>query len=156
MRIRPATLRLLLTAALLLPTVACSGYRASPGAEAQVRFGVDMAKRGLWNEALFRFEQAERLAPGTFEVWNNLAVAYEATGHFEQALEAYQRALRMQPSHRELRRNYSRFIEFYQSYKPEAVPTADGGEAAGVEGAGEETAAGEAAGAVAEGAGEGR
>lgn len=167
MRIRPATLSLLLSAALLLPTAACSGLDASPSAEAQVRFGVDMAKRGLWNEALFRFQQAERMEPGSFHVWNNLAVAYEATGHFEQALEAYQRALRMQPGNRELRRNYSRFIEFYQSYKPEAAVAADEaagtapaegepveGEAAGEETAGGETAGGETGGAAAEAPGD--
>lgn len=120
MRIRPVILGFL-SAALLLPTIACGGggYGATRSADAQIQFGVDMAKRGLWNEALFRFEQAELIDSQNYRVWNNLAVAYEATGQFEQALEAYQRALRMQPDNRELRRNYSRFVEFYQSFKPE-------------------------------------
>lgn len=122
MRIRPVIFGLL-SAALLLPILACGGagggYGATHSAGAQIQFGVQMAKRGLWNEALFRFEQAELIDPQNFRVWNNLAVAYEATGQFEQALEAYQRALRMQPDNRELRRNYSRFVEFYQVFKPE-------------------------------------
>jgi Tfp pilus assembly protein PilF len=66
-------------------------------------------------------------------VWNNLAVAYEATGQFEQAREAYQRALRMQPDNRELRRNYSRFVEFYQSFKPEEPAEAEAPAAAGAD-----------------------
>jgi tetratricopeptide (TPR) repeat protein len=123
MRIRPVILGVL-SAALLLPAIACGGgggatHVATHSAEAQIQFGVDMAKRGLWNEALFRFEQAENIDPENYRVWNNLAVAYEATGQFEQALGAYQRALRMQPDNRELRRNYSRFVEFYQSFKPD-------------------------------------
>lgn len=128
MRIRPVIFGFL-SAALLLPTLACGGagggYASTRSAEAQIQFGVDMAKRGLWNEALFRFEQAELIEPQNFRVWNNLAVAYEATGQFEQALEAYQQALRMQPDNRELRRNYSRFVEFYQSFKPEEPAQAD-------------------------------
>lgn len=128
MRIRPVIFGSL-SAALLLPAIACGGggggYGATHSAEAQIQFGVDMAKRGLWNEALFRFEQAENIDPQNYRVWNNLAVAYEATGQFDQALDAYQQALRMQPDNRELRRNYSRFVEFYQSFKPDE-PVDDG------------------------------
>jgi Tfp pilus assembly protein PilF len=128
MRKPPAILSVLLSAALFLPATAFAAGAQS--ADAQIDFGIDMAKRGLWNEALFRFQAAQQLEPGSFRVWNNLAVAYEATGQFEQALDAYQHALRMEPSNRELRRNYSRFIEFYQSFKPEAAPAEGAAEAA--------------------------
>jgi Tfp pilus assembly protein PilF len=147
MRNRLPAFSLLISAALLLPAIPCRAGEAEAGAEAQIRFGVDMAKRGLWQEALFRFQQAERLDPQNFRVWNNLAVAYEATGQFEEALEAYQRGLRIDSGNRELRRNYSRFIEFYQSFKPEAAgtvePAAEAAPAA-------ETAAAEPAAAAAE------
>jgi len=79
-------------------------------------FGVDMARRGLWSEALFRFQQAERLEPSNPRVYNNLAVASEALGRFEDAQRYYQEALRLAPGDQDLRRNYARFIEFYQSY----------------------------------------
>ena len=95
MRNRLPAFSLLISAALLLPAIPCHAGEAEAGADAQIRFGVDMAKRGLWQEALFRFQQAERLDPQNFRVWNNLAVAYEATGQFEEALEAYQRGLRI-------------------------------------------------------------
>jgi Tfp pilus assembly protein PilF len=105
-----------------------------PTAEQQLKFGVDMARRGLWSEALFRFRQADRLDPDNPRIQNNLAVALEATGQFEEALELYRRALERHPSDRELRRNYTRFIEFYQSYKPEGEGENDGdGEGAGAE-----------------------
>lgn len=84
----------------------------------QLEFGVKMAQRGLWSEALFRFRQAERLAPESPSVLNNLAVAHEALGRFEEALEIYRRALELDPDNAGLRRNYARFVEFYQSFKP--------------------------------------
>ncbi len=88
----------------------------------QLAFGVQMAKRGLWSEALFRFRQAEKARPGDARVLNNLAVAYEAVGLFDEALQTYQAALKVEPANRELRRNYARFIEFYQAFKPEEEP----------------------------------
>ena len=81
-----------------------------------------MAKRGLWSEALFRFRQSEKTRPGNPRVLNNLAVAYEAVGLFDEALETYKAALKVDPGNRELRRNYARFIEFYQAFKPDEEP----------------------------------
>lgn len=88
-------------------------------AKAQMRFGTDMAQRGLWNEALFRFERALQLEPERAEIYNNLAVAYEALGLFDEALEHYREGLRRSPSDKGLKRNYARFVEFYQRFKPD-------------------------------------
>jgi len=84
----------------------------------QLAFGVEMAKRGLWSEALFRFKQANRVSPGNPRILNNMAVAYEALGNFEKALDFYQSAIKSDPSNKELKRNYSRFVEFYRAFKP--------------------------------------
>lgn len=117
---------------LIASTVACaSGYGPARSPDAQLAFGVDMAKRGLWDEALFRFRQADRIDPNNPQVVNNLAVAHEATGRFEEALELYRRALQLSPSDRTLRRNYSRFIEFYQGLQPEGEETEEAAEAEG-------------------------
>ena len=84
----------------------------------QLNFGVKMAQRGLWSEALFRFKQAERMSPGDPRVLNNMAVAYEALGNFEKALDYYQDAIKSDPTNKDLKRNYSRFVEFYRAFKP--------------------------------------
>jgi len=89
-----------------------------PGLDKEIAFGVKMAQRGLWSEALFRFQRASELRPGDGKVLNNLAVAYEAVGQYENALLAYQEALKADPSNRDLKRNYSQFVEFYQAFKP--------------------------------------
>ncbi len=90
----------------------------STSPEAQLAFGVQMAKRGLWSEALFRFKQAARKDPANPRILNNMAVAYEALGNFDKALDYYQDAIRSDPGNRELKRNYSRFVEFYRAFKP--------------------------------------
>lgn len=118
----PALPPVALLAVLALLTVGlpgCGGqYRTPEAADSQLAFGVSMAQRGLWNEAMFRFHAAERLEPDNPHVFNNLGVAYEAAGDFEKALQNYQKALKLAPDSREAKANYARFVEFYQSFKP--------------------------------------
>ena len=103
----------------LLGLATCAARKPPETPQAQLEFGVEMARRGLWSEALFRFRQAERANPSDPRILNNLAVAYEALGRFEDALEQYQKAIKADRGNRELRRNYSRFIEFYRAFKPD-------------------------------------
>ena len=105
-----------LLAALLL--MAPPAEAAKNALDAQLAFGIEMAKRGLWNEAIFRFSRVSKERPGDVRVLNNMAVAYEAIGQFDQALEHYKRALAGDSSNRDLRRNYAQFIEFYESLRP--------------------------------------
>ncbi len=111
--LRPLLL-LLVAGSVSLPGHAIEG----PDIDKEISFGVKMAQRGLWNEALFRFQRAAEQRPNDGKVLNNLAVAYEAIGQYENALLAYQEALKSDSTNRELKRNYSRFIEFYQAFKP--------------------------------------
>jgi Tfp pilus assembly protein PilF len=116
MRILPMTCSLLL--ALLLGLVAgCSGNKSGSTVDSQLSFGSKMAERGLWSEAYFRFEQATRTDPQDPKAWNNLAVASEALGEFEEALGHYRKGLELDPESRTLRRNYDRFSGFYSAFK---------------------------------------
>jgi tetratricopeptide (TPR) repeat protein len=111
---RAATFSLFLAVVL----AACgSRYGRSDKPSSQLAFGVEMARRGLWSEALFRFHQAEGLDPRNPRVLNNLGVAYEATGEYDKALGYYKQALQIDPNNRELRANYGRFVEFYQAFQ---------------------------------------
>lgn len=118
---------LLLAAALVVAS--CGSTDVAGSAKSQLGFGVSMAERGLWSEALFRFERAHQIDPNSFRVLNNLAVAYEANGRFDEALATYRRALALDPANRDLRRNYARFVEFYQSFRPAEAGEVDAGAA---------------------------
>lgn len=92
-------------------------------AREQLKFGVDMARRGLWSEALFRFEQVRKLRPGDPKVLNNLAVAYEAVGRFDDAEAAYRDALKVAPSNKDIKKNVVRFREFLQNFRAKKTPS---------------------------------
>jgi tetratricopeptide (TPR) repeat protein len=108
-----------LVIALLAPFVVPIGANAAEKGQ-QLHFGVDMARRGLWSEALFRFNRANLEDPGNPRILNNLAVAHEAVGQFDEAMDLYKRAVELDPANAEMKRNYARFVEFYQGFRPRA------------------------------------
>ena len=105
--------RAILTVAALILLVAPVAVRADDRdeARAQVEFGIEVAMRGLWNEAVFRWERAIELDPTYAEAWNNLAIAFENQGRFEDALEAYETALDLDPQNIQIETNYDLFLE---------------------------------------------
>src|SRR5262245_41549417 len=104
------------------------GAGRSKDADVQLRFGVDMAEKGAWKEAEYRFRRALDLAPGDARVLNNLAVACENNGRYEEAEKAYVQALESAPNDRGIRDNFERFRVFYaehlQKRPDEATPSA--------------------------------
>lgn len=77
----------------------------------QVQFGINVAQNNLWNEALYRWQQAVKLDPSYAAAWNNLAIAYEHDGKFEEAKKAYEQALTLDPKNLMIRQNYDLFKE---------------------------------------------
>ncbi len=80
-------------------------------AKSQVEFGISVAQRGLWQEAVFRWERATEIDPTYSAAFNNLAVAYEQLGRFEDAGKAYERALELEPQNLSIQQNYDLFKE---------------------------------------------
>ena len=58
---------------------------ARDDARAQVSFGIDVAQRGLWREAVYRWERAVEIDPIFAAAYNNLAIGYEHEGNFANA-----------------------------------------------------------------------
>lgn len=107
-------------AAALLPGSMPREASASGGSERSGQensFGVEVASKGLWKEAAYRWEKAVELDPQNPKAHNNLGVAYERSGKFEEALESYETALELMPSNEQIRQNYELFREAYERKK---------------------------------------
>jgi Flp pilus assembly protein TadD len=102
--------RALLVAALLVVASPLAAQDRG-GAKEQVEFGIKVAQNGLWREALYRWERAVQLDPAYAQAWNNLAVAYEQAGRFDDARKAYETAIKLDPENVMIRQNYDLFKE---------------------------------------------
>ena len=100
-------------AALLLSLiVAGPAYADRRGdAKEQVEFGIQVAQRGLWREAIYRWERATQIDPSYAAAYNNLAVAYEHEGQLDKARAAYEKALEIEPANTLIKQNFDLFKE---------------------------------------------
>jgi len=94
----------------------CSAWPAGAAdarvaAKAEAQFGVDVAQRGLWREAIYRWERAIELDPTYAAAYNNLAVAYEHEGQLDKARQSYEKAIAIEPNNPQIRQNYDLFKE---------------------------------------------
>jgi len=103
-------------AVLLVMTAGVCGLRADSKdvrktSQAQVEFGILAAKKELWREALYRWKRTVDLDPSYAAAYNNLAIAYENEGQFDDARKAYEKALELDPHNQQIQQNYDLFKE---------------------------------------------
>ena len=84
---------------------------ARSDAKSQVDFGISVAQRGLWREAIYRWEKAVEIDPTYAAAFNDLAIAYEHEGQLDKARKAYDKALELDPNNTQIRQNYELFKE---------------------------------------------
>ena len=104
-------LRAVVVGLMLLVPPATAWASARSDAKEQVEFGIKVAQTGLWREAQYRWERAVQIDPTYAEAWNNLAIAYEHSGKFDEARKAYETALKLDPKNMLIRQNYDLFKE---------------------------------------------
>ena len=110
--------RAILFCALALFLVAPAAHaNARADAKKQVEFGIKVAQNGLWNEALYRWKKAVETDPTYAAAWNNLAIAYEHDGKFDEAKAAYEKALQLDPKNLMIKQNYDLFNEINERTK---------------------------------------
>ena len=103
--------RLLLAAALIVATALPAYADKRSDAKAQVSFGILVAQKNLWKEAVRSWERATELDPTYPAAWNNLGIGYEHEGRFEDARKAYEKAVALDPKNILIRQNYDLFKE---------------------------------------------
>lgn len=116
--------RLAFCLAAVLAAGVASGHAADARQEARayVSFGIEMAQRGLWREALFRWQRAVEIDPTYAEAFNNLAIGYEHAGELGEARKAYEKALALAPNDPQIRQNYELFMEINERAVPSRGP----------------------------------
>jgi tetratricopeptide (TPR) repeat protein len=83
----------------------CAGPRLSD----QVGFGIWAADKELWDEAIFRWRKVLDQDPKSVAAHNNLAVAYEKKGLWEEARKEYETALKLAPDNPWVKVNFKNF-----------------------------------------------
>jgi Tfp pilus assembly protein PilF len=115
-------LRLLFVVVLVAAFSGAVHADARSDAKAQVEFGIAVAQRGLWKEAIYRWERATQIDPTYAAGFNNLAVAYEHEGMLDKAAEAYERALKLEPDNTLVRQNFELFKEIHDRSNQSQTP----------------------------------
>jgi len=92
-------------------SAASASADARKDAKAQVDFGISVAQRGLWREAIYRWEKATQIDPSYAAAFNDLGIAYEHEGQLDNARKAYEKALELDPNNQQIRQNYELFKE---------------------------------------------
>jgi len=91
-----------------------------PLLDQQLMFGIDAAHRDLWDEAIFRWQKVIQSKPTSVAAHNNLAVAYERKGLWEEAKKEYEIALKLSPDNSYVKSNYKNFMENYEAVEKES------------------------------------
>jgi Tfp pilus assembly protein PilF len=81
----------------------------APALTDQIAFGIWAAEKDLWEEAIFRWKKVLAENPNSVAAHNNLAVAYEKKGLWEEARREYQTSLKLAPQNSWVKSNFKKF-----------------------------------------------
>ena len=84
-----------------------------PFIENQLLFGAEAARMNLWDEAIFRWKKVIASNPDSAAAHNNLAVAYEKKGLWDEAKKEYEIALELSPDNKYIKMNFQNFKTHY-------------------------------------------
>jgi len=107
-----------------------------------MEFGVEMALRGSWREAAFRFRKAVDSDPENPFALSNLGVALESVGAFDEALEAYGKALTLAPGNGRIEENLQRLQAYLATVADKGFEASDPADEEAETGKGSEPQAG--------------
>jgi Flp pilus assembly protein TadD len=105
----------LLAASGLLLAAACSSSRLQD----QMKIGLWASRQDLWDEAIYRWRRVLEISPNSAAAHNNLAVAYETKGQWDEARREYDSALKLEPKNSAIKFNFEQFQKSFEVKSPE-------------------------------------
>lgn len=89
---------------------ACSARKRT--VQTEFAFANNLAKQGLWKEAHYRWKRVLAEGKESAAVYNNIAIALEKMGKFEEAEAAYKKALQIAPNNSTVKNNYDKLQKY--------------------------------------------
>jgi len=114
-----------LAAVLAAPATMVEAGKADKEQKELLEFAAEMAKKGNWGEARYRWERAAAVEPDNPFILNNIAVALEAGGKPSDAREYYARALALSGGNESIRENALRQEFLLESLKTDSADDAE-------------------------------
>ena len=102
--------RILIPLLVLAVLGACSSHKGV--VKTEFTFANKMAKAGLWKEALYRWKKSLAEGKESAAVFNNIAIAMEKMGDFDEAEKYYKKALKIDPNNSTVKGNYEKMQKF--------------------------------------------
>jgi len=102
-------LRLITIPILIVSICVISACSTNPVPKTEFEFANRLAQDDLWKEAHFRWSKLLEQGKENAALYNNIAVAHEKMGEFEEAERAYRKALKLSPNNSTIKSNYDKF-----------------------------------------------
>ncbi len=104
---------------MLLVVVVLGGCSAKNVYKSEFDFANKMAQEGLWKEAYYRWKNILAGGKENAAIYNNIAVALEHLGRFEEAGESYKKALALSHNNSTIQFNYDKFKKLLEKKNDE-------------------------------------
>jgi len=104
---------------IMILVVVLGGCSAKTVYKSEFDFANKMAQEGLWKEAHYRWKNILAGGRENAAIYNNIAVALEHMGRFEEAEESYKKALALSANNSTIQGNYDKFKKLLEKNKNE-------------------------------------
>ena len=112
-------MKILMISLIIIVFLIGGGCSARKAYKSEFDFANKLGQEGLWKEAHYRWQKILADGKESAALYNNIAVALEEMGRFEEAEEAYNKALKLAPNNSTILGNYDRLKKLLKKPKSE-------------------------------------